>query len=179
MSDINQCFAGSRQLVVGISDAKVSRDPGAVLVTYALGSCVAVCLFDPQAKASGMLHIMLPDSNLDPKKAEASPCMFADTGWAELLRLMAALGADKRRLKIRLAGGAQVMDDRNIFNIGKRNYNAVRKLLWQSGLMVDGELVGGDASRTVRMEVDTGRLWVREGGCGDRELPLKGSVYAR
>jgi chemotaxis protein CheD len=179
MGDTVQVAPAARQLVVGISDAKVSREPGSVLVTYALGSCVAVCLFDPAIQAGGLLHIMLPDSSLDLKKAEANPYMFADTGLRELLRQMTMIGANTRRLKVRLAGGAQVMDDRNVFNIGKRNYNAVRKLLWQAGLMVDGEAVGGDVSRTVRLEVETGRMWVREGGCGDRELPLRGSVYGR
>jgi chemotaxis protein CheD len=183
MSEAVNGFGGMtqalRQVVIGISDAKVSRDPDSMLVTYALGSCIAVCLFEPVARVAGMLHIMLPDSTLDLRKAEANPWMFADTGVAQLLRHMAAHGAAERRLKVRLAGGAQVMNDGGIFNIGKRNHTAVRKILWKAGLMVDGEATGGEVSRTVRMEVGTGRLWVREGGRLDRELPLKGSSYGR
>ncbi len=164
---------GLRQVIVGISDAKVSREPQSVLVTYALGSCVAICLFDPTVRVGGLLHIMLPDSSLDPRKAQANPYMFADTGLPALLRAMALEGAVERRLKVRLAGGANVLDDRGVFNIGKRNYTAVRKLLWKAGLMVEGEMVGGEVSRTVRMEISTGRCWVREGGRAEREMPCE------
>jgi chemotaxis protein CheD len=173
-------FAGqARQLVVGISDAKVSRDPEATLVTYALGSCIGVCVFDPVAKVGGLLHIMLPDSALDLKKAEANPHMFADTGIASLLRMMAATGAMQRRVAVRLAGGAQVVDARDVFSIGKRNYAAVRKILWKEGLLVGGEMVGGEVSRTVRLEVGSGRFLVRESGRPECEIPLKESRYGR
>jgi chemotaxis protein CheD len=171
--------AQARQLVVRIADAKVSRDPEAVLVTYALGSCIAICMFDPVAKVGGLLHIMLPDSGLDAKKAEANPYMFADTGIGSLLRMMAASGALQKRITVRLAGGAQVVDARDLFSIGKRNYTAVRKILWKEGLLVDGEIVGGEVSRTVRLEVGSGRFMVRESGCDEREIPLKGPRYGR
>jgi chemotaxis protein CheD len=171
--------AASNQLVVGISDAKVSRDPSVVLVTYALGSCIGVCMFDPLAKVGGLLHIMLPDSALDPKKASANPHMFADTGVADLLRQMLGCGATKRHITTRLAGGAQVLDPNNVFSIGKRNYAAVRKILWKQGLLVEGEMVGGEVSRTVRLEVGTGRFLIREAGQAERELALKESRYGR
>jgi chemotaxis protein CheD len=57
-------------MIVGISDCKVSRDADTVLVTYALGSCIAVAMHDPVTKASGLLHYMLPESAIDAKKAE-------------------------------------------------------------------------------------------------------------
>lgn len=169
----------SRQVVVGISDAKVSRDPEAILVTYALGSCVAVCMYDPVARVGGLLHIMLPESSLDRQKAQNNPYTFADTGIAALLRNMIHAGANQKQITVRLAGGAQVMDNRDIFAIGKRNYTAVRKILWKEGLLVDGERVGGEVSRTVRLELATGRFWVRESGQEDLNIPLRGSRYAR
>jgi len=172
-------IAGSTAGLFAGQAPKVSRDPEAVLVTYALGSCVGVCMFDPVVKVGGLLHIMLPDSALDPRKAEATPHMFADTGIASLLRMMAATGAVQRRISVRLAGGAQVVDARDVFSIGKRNYAAVRKVLWKEGLLVDGEMVGGEVSRTVRLEVGSGRFAVRESGRAERDIPLRERRYGR
>jgi len=67
-------------LIVGISELKVSNNPDDVLVTFALGSCIAVAVYDPLVKVGGLLHYMLPDSTLDPQKAQNQPGMFADTG---------------------------------------------------------------------------------------------------
>jgi len=115
---------------------------------------------------------MLPESNIDPAKAALNPYMFADTGIPMLFRNAYEHGADKRRLTVRLAGGAQVMDDNGVFNIGKRNYLAVRKILWKAGVLIHGEDVGGGSSRTVRLEVGSGRFWLRTGGQPDQEMPV-------
>jgi chemotaxis protein CheD len=157
-------------LVVGISDCKVSQDAESVLVTYALGSCIAVTMYDPVAKIAGMLHYMLPESALDAVKAQQNPCMFADTGIRVLFERVKAGGAQPRRMVVRLTGGAQVLDGEGVFQIGKRNYLAARKILWKAGVLIAAEVVGGEVSRTVRLEVGTGRIWMREGGGVEREL---------
>lgn len=150
-------------LVVGISDCKISADKDAVLLTYALGSCIAVTIHDPVAGVSGLLHFMLPESAIEPAKAAENPYMFADTGIAGLLKRAREGGANRSRLAVRLAGGAQMLNGHELFQIGRRNYLAAKKLLWKEGLMIAGEAVGGEVSRTVRMEVATGRTFVREG----------------
>ena len=153
------------EITVGIADCRVSKDKNCSLVTHALGSCVAVAIYDPVVRVAGLLHIMLPESSLDRAKATAQPHMFADTGIPAMFHAAYALGADKRRLVVRLVGGAQVMDSKGVFNIGKRNHLACRKVLWAAGVMVQGEVVGGTLSRTVRLEVGTGRLaWTSGGG---------------
>lgn len=157
-------------LVVGISDCKVSQDIESILVTYALGSCIAVTMYDPVAKVGGMLHYMLPESSIDAVKAQRNPFMFADTGIAKLLDTVKAGGAQPRRMLVRLTGGAQVLDGEGVFQIGKRNYLAARKILWKAGILIAAEAVGGEISRTVRLEVGTGRMWLREGGGVEREL---------
>ena len=157
-------------LVVGISDCKVSQDAESVLVTYALGSCIAVTMYDPVSKVGGMLHYMLPESSIDAEKALQNPCMFADTGIRWLIDAVKAGGAQPRRMVVRLMGGAQVLDGEGVFQIGKRNYLAARKILWKAGILIAAEVVGGEVSRTVRMEVGTGRTWLREGGGIEREL---------
>jgi chemotaxis protein CheD len=150
-------------LVVGISDCKISSDQDAVLLTYALGSCIAVAVYDPVARVGGLLHYMLPESAIDASKAAENPFMFADTGIAGLLKRVREGGANRSRMAVRIAGGAQMLIGHELFQIGRRNYLAARKLLWKEGLMIAGEAVGGEVSRTVRMEVGTGRVLVREG----------------
>lgn len=148
-------------LVVGIADCKVSNDPEHVITTYALGSCIAVMVHDPVAKVGGLLHCMLPGPASDPRKLQESPFMFADSGVSALLQKLQSMGADKRRMRVTLAGGAQMFDDNGVFNIGKKNYTAVRGGLWKAGLMVTAESVGGTVSRTVRLDISTGQAWVR------------------
>jgi chemotaxis protein CheD len=117
-----------------------------------------------------MLHLMLPESSLDTTKAERNPYMFADTGIPMLFRQAYAAGADKKRLVVRIAGGAQVMDDAGVFNIGKRNCLTVKKVLWKAGVIISAESVGGRESRTVRLEVDSGRFLMRTAGGAEQEM---------
>lgn len=158
-------------LTVGVGDCKVSNTPESVLATYALGSCIAVAIHDPVASVGGLLHYMLPESSLNPEKASQNPFMFADTGIPLLFHAAYGLGAEKRRLIVRAVGGAQVMDASGVFNIGKRNQVALRKILWKAGVMIHGEETGGTESRTVRLEVSTGSFWIRGPGMTDREMP--------
>jgi chemotaxis protein CheD len=157
-------------IVVGVADCRTSAEPGSTIATYALGSCIAVAVHDPVARVGGLLHFMLPESNLDRAKAEQNPSMFADTGIPLLLSQIGVQGACRKRLVVQLAGGAQMMDGEGVFNIGKRNLLAARKILWQSGMIVRCEAVGGIVSRTVKLEVATGRFWLREAGSPEREL---------
>lgn len=164
-----------KQLVVGVGDGGATRDPDAVLVTYALGSCVAVMMHDSTAGVAGMVHYMLPEAPREEAQAAARPWMYADTGIGELLRLVQQQGADKRRLTIYAAGGAQVMNDNSMFNIGKRNCLALRKALWKFGLVAHAEETGGNTARTVRMEAATGRVWLHSPGGEPREMHRRAS----
>jgi chemotaxis protein CheD len=148
-------------IVVDIADLAVSQDPAATLVTYSLGSCIGVAIWDPAVHVGGMLHYMLPDSQLSPDKARASPAMFADTGIPKLFRAAYELGALKSRLVVKIAGGSQLLDDRGTFNIGKRNYLALRKIFWKNGVMIKAENVGGNISRTLRLEIGSGLVSFR------------------
>lgn len=159
-----------RTVVVGIGDCKVTDEP-VEMVTYALGSCIAVVIWDPVARVGGLLHFMLPESAVDrDTQGRANPYRYADTGTPLLFRAAYEKGAEKRRLVVRLAGGANVVDAGGVFNIGRRNYAAVRKILWKAGVLVHGEDVGGAVSRTVRLEVATGRCTVSTPAGGTREL---------
>jgi len=151
-------------LVVEVGDCKVSNDPECALVTYGLGSCIAVTIHDRVAGVGGLLHFMLPESGLDAARAQQNPFLFADTGIPLLFQIACQLGAEKGRLVLAAAGGAQMMDERGVFNIGGRNYLAMRKVLRDAGVVLQAEDVGGMASRTVRLEVGSGRVALCAGG---------------
>jgi chemotaxis receptor (MCP) glutamine deamidase CheD len=122
-------------IVVGIGDCKWSSDPSDVLITHALGSCIAVMIHDPVLRVTGMLHFMLPESSIDPEKTKARPFAYADTGIPLLFQRAYQMGAVKARIRVMVAGGAQMLDPSGTFNIGKRNHLAMRKVFWKAGVL--------------------------------------------
>jgi chemotaxis protein CheD len=150
--------------VVGISELALSAEPGDSLITYSLGSCVGLALHDPVAGVGGLLHALMPNSSADPEKAERLPAMYADTGARALLQAMFDLGASRRSLVAYVAGAASQLDTQGLFRIGERNHAVVRKVLWKNGILIAAEDVGGSASRTVTLDVGTGRFAVKSGG---------------
>jgi chemotaxis protein CheD len=148
-------------VVVDIADLAVSADAGTTLITYSLGSCIGVCIWDPKVHVGGLLHYMLPESTIWPDKARTSPAMFCDTGLPTLFRAAYELGAVKGRLVVKVAGGSQLLDDNGTFSIGKRNYLALRKIFWKNGVMIAAEHVGGSLSRTMKLDVGSGVATIR------------------
>ncbi len=156
--------------VIGVADLAISSSPEEVLITYSLGSCIAIVIYDSRAKVGGMLHYMLPESSMDKEKAMRNPAMFADSGISQLFRQSYQFGAKKESLVVKAVGGAQILDENGVFNIGKRNYLAMRKIFWRNNVMVSAEHVGGSVNRTVRLEMNTGRVFVKVSGLGELEL---------
>lgn len=150
--------------IVGVADMKVSKNLKETLVTYSLGSCIGLVIYDPVVKVGGMLHYMLPDSTIDGDKARANPFMFADTGIPRLFRKSYALGAKKQRIRIFIAGGAEILDQKGFFNIGKRNYMALKKIFFRNNVLINKQEVGGNVNRTVRLELATGDIYVKTSG---------------
>jgi chemotaxis protein CheD len=153
-----------RKQIVGIAQWAVSNDPGVTLATYGLGSCLAVAVHDPVARAGGLIHLMLPDSSFDTGKAAGHPAMFVDTGIPALFRAAYKLGAEKHRMIIYAAGGAEILDDSGGFNVGARNHAALRALLAQHDLRLQAEHVGGQDGRTLCLNVATGEVRVKLSG---------------
>ncbi|MCD4829051.1 MAG: chemotaxis protein CheD [Candidatus Cloacimonetes bacterium] len=150
----------SKFVVVNIADMKVSQKPSDTIITYSLGSCIALVLYDPVAKIGGMIHIMLPDSSIEKNPDRMVPLKYVDTAVPMLFKKMFALGAKRNRIETRVAGGSNVMDKNRYFNIGERNHTAVRKILWRNNIMITGEDIGGTKSRTVKLFMDTGKVFV-------------------
>jgi chemotaxis protein CheD len=152
------------QITVGISDMRVTNAMSDVFVTYSLGSCVGVTMYDPVAMIGGMIHCMLPMSKIDPAKAQSLPYMFVDTGVSELLTALYKLGAERNRLVTKVAGAASLLDEKGLFKIGERNYTVLRKLLWKNNILIEAEDVGGTAARTMYLYMDTGKTIIKSGG---------------
>ena len=148
-------------VVVGVGDMRVSNNAGDTIVTYALGSCIGVSIYDMQAKVGGLLHFQLPDSRIKNGHGVGNPKMFADTGIPLLFRHAYALGASKQTLVVKVAGGSQLLDEKGFFAIGKRNFVMLKKIFWQNQVLIAGEHVGGNISRTMYLEIATGRTWLK------------------
>ena len=151
-------------LIVGVGDMKVSNEAGAILMTYSLGSCIGLAIYDPVVKVGGLLHYMLPDSGIDKAKAKSNPYMFGDTGIPTLFKAAYQYGAKKNRIRTIVVGGAQILDQAGLFNIGKRNHALLRKMFWKNNVMTHFEDVGGTVNRTLKLEVDTGQAWLKVSG---------------
>jgi len=145
---------------------KISGNDPDMLITYALGSCLGIAVYDFSLKRAGLLHCMLPDSSIDRNKAAGNPCMYVDSGMKVLLDNFYQNGSLKKNLIIRVAGGSssKVNEEEDFFKIGHRNFVSLRKYLWNEGLMLKAYDVGGYGSRTVTLEVESGKMLIKAKG---------------
>ena len=137
------------------------------LITYALGSCIGICLYDPQIKLAALIHIMLP---LNMEAGRKNEMKYADTGIRETLKQMMAHGANKARITAKIAGGAKMFEvagNGALGNIGQRNIESVHTILRMEGIRLVGEHVGGNVARTLLFDVDTGQSCIRSYGRQD------------
>lgn len=151
---------------VGVADLKISRDVEDLLITYALGSCLGITVYDIRLKRAGLLHCMMPDSSIDRSKAAGNPCLYVDSGMKVMLDNFFINGSRKNDLIIRVAGGSSSKEneEEDFFQIGRRNFVSLRKYLWNEGLMLKAYDVGGYGSRTVTLEVENGKMLIKSKG---------------
>lgn len=152
-------------ITVGISDLNVAKGTD-VLATYALGSCVGICLYDAERKIAGLAHIMLPLSKdaAAGSKAE-NRRRYADTGITDLIQTMSMNGADTKNLTAKIAGGAQMFSTNSeVFNIGERNVAAVKKILAAYKIRIVAEETGLNFGRTVFFYAEDGTMEVKAAG---------------
>lgn len=163
--------AAETRLVVGIGEFAVADRPDQLIVTHALGSCIAVCLYDPVSGVAGMLHFLLPESNINADRARQQPAAFADTGIPLLLETAYKLGLEKKRAIVKIAGGAETGEASSAsLQIGKRNALAAKNLMWKNGVLVKSYDVGGSAVRTVHLSARDGRVQIFNGREQIKEL---------
>lgn len=150
-------------ITIGIGDLNIAKEPN-LLITYALGSCVGICLHDPITKMAGMAHIMLPSSiNMN---ADNNPYKYADIAIPALIRKLELAGVRKGNLKAKIAGGAQMFEtftNSAIGKIGERNTTAVKELLKQQNIPIVADDTGKNYGRTVTLDPKDGKMVVRTG----------------
>lgn len=146
---------GADDIIVKVADLRVGCS-GDVLVTYGLGSCVAVVLHDPKMQVGGLAHILLPTPSL--ARRGANPRKFPQTAIPEMLAEMAEFGASPKRITGRLIGGASMfaMLASGTIQMGERNLVATQKTLGTHRIPIVGQAVGGGVGRTVRFHIDSG-----------------------
>ena len=147
------------KLVIGIADMKMAKGSG-MLVTYALGSCIGICLYDAKVKLGALIHIMLP---LNMETGRTNTMKYADTGIRKTIEMMVAKGASKARLTAKIAGGAKMFETAggSLGNVGQRNIESVHMILKREGIPLVKEDVGGKVARTLLFDVTTGTGCVR------------------
>ena len=160
--------AAAARRIVGIGEFAVSAAAGDTIVTYALGSCIAVCIWDEGSGVGGLLHFLLPDAAINPDRAKTQPATFANSGLPLLFQAAYALGLDKKRCRVRLVGGAEITaagaGAARTQNVGKRNLLAARNILWRNGLLIEKEVTGGTIPRNVALRLSDGAIDVTSGG---------------
>lgn len=158
----------SNMIKVGISDQNIAKAPD-ILVTYALGSCVGICLYDPQVKLAGLSHIMLPCSDLN-GAGSALPYRFADTAIPLLLQKMEMAGARKARITAKIAGGAQMfaaVNNSSLSSIGDRNIVAVKECLRMLGIPIRADDTGKNFGRTLFLDAEDGTMRIKSAVQGE------------
>ncbi len=152
--------------LVGVADMKISSAQEDEIVTYALGSCLGITVYDPVVQIGAMVHVMLPSSSIDPVKAASNPCMFVDSGVKKLFGDTCKAGAKRSRLIVTAAGGACAngLDEDDYFQIGKRNVTILRDLLWKNGIILKHGDFGGNLARTMSLNIESGKVLIRTNG---------------
>jgi chemotaxis protein CheD len=144
-------------IVAGIGEMVLSANPDDHLVAYGLGSCIALAVWDPRAKVGGLAHFMLPSG----PASGSSPVKFIDTGLDPFLRAVEGRGAMLTRCTIKAAGAAAMLTVGGGLAIGKRNAEALQTALAERGLGMTAASLGGNAGRTVQLEVADGRFLIK------------------
>lgn len=157
------------KLVVKIADMKIAQH-GEELITYALGSCIGICLQDKITKLSAMIHIMLP---INMEAGRKNTMKYADTGIRETLKQMEARGTRRRNIVAKVAGGAKMFETSpgsSLGNIGKRNIDSVHMILKAEQIRLLAEDVGGTTARTISFDPASGMVTVRCYGKPDYKI---------
>lgn len=159
-------------ILVGIGQIKISDKSEDIIKTMALGSSIAVVFFAPEVPVAGMAHVVLPDSIFGFKRAQRLPGYFADAALPYLISEF------KNHIDInnapgfciKLAGGSSILDPDGTFNIGQKILTSIEKILTKNQLGISAKDVGKNFTRSVSVEVETGKVFVSAPGRGKWEL---------
>jgi chemotaxis protein CheD len=155
-----------RLVVIGISDQQIAYPPD-ILITYALGSCVGICIYDNLRRIGGLAHILLPEAFGDVEGRNV--CKFADTAIEALIWTMEKRGCVRLHMTAKIAGGANMFASTGK-SIGERNVETVKKELQRLRVRIVAEDTGANYGRTVEFNPGDGSLTVKTVGKGNKVL---------
>ena len=147
--------------IVNIANCKCSRQKDDILVTYSLGSCLGVAIYDLQEKIGGLAHFPLPSIKDSLSKNSFNLYEFVDVGFDSLLSEIYKLGGRKENLIIKVAGGASIWNNSNIFNIGKKNIAMLEKCIINNKLKIFARDIAGNLARTMYLYIDDGTIMIK------------------
>ena len=153
-----------QMIKVGMADMNLCSAPDAI-TTLGLGSCVGIVLYDATKKICGMVHVMLPDSTQI--RNNQNIAKFADTGIEELLNKLLQLGANRRCITAKIAGGAQMFafsTNNDMLRVDERNVEATKRKLAQLGIPILAEDTGSTYGRTIEFYPENGNLLIKAVG---------------
>ena len=166
--DQGKANAVSSMTAVNFSEMKISSNPVETLVAFSIGSGIGMTIHDPVGGVGGVLNFILPDSTkangTNPAKA---PFMFADTGITAFLKALFEQGAKSENLKIVIAGGAHIIDQTGVFNIGQQNLEALKTSLGDYDVKIHHEAIGGTQNRALSLEIGSGTSIIKTYGDGE------------
>jgi chemotaxis protein CheD len=168
---MSQGATTERSVIIGLGEYHVARDPSLELVCLGIGSCIAFAGYDPVAHVAALAHFVLPDGSA--RSTSTAEARFVDLGVPLILREMKSAGAIASRIIFKIAGGSQMTVARGFesrLNIGERNYEAVKRAMADRNLKITSEDCGGSQGRTVRLNVESGKMFVSKVGGEAREL---------
>lgn len=160
----------NKEIKVGIADLNVANSPDR-LITVGLGSCIGIALYDKFKGIGGLAHIMLPDSSQF--NNVTNPHKFADLAIPVLIEKMERLGATKRNIRAKIAGGASMFnfsDKSMIMDVGNRNGMAVKTALEKLSIPILSEDIGGNKGRTMVFDTENGVVQIKTVGLGIKEI---------
>ena len=148
---------------VGMGELVISKDPSDVLACIGLGSCIAMCIWDPTARLGGVAHMLLPTSRSN-AEIMGSPAKYITSGVPNLINRMIKNGASRHNLIVKITGGARMLNipgENNILDIGQRNILEVRAVMKKENMPIISEDVGGTSGRSMQLYMETGKIMVR------------------
>jgi chemotaxis protein CheD len=155
--------ANERSIIVGLAELSVTKEPSVVLTCVGLGSCIALCAYDPSCKVGAMAHMLLPTCR-SKSDVNSSPFKYIDTAVPLLISRMQRQGADRNSLIMKIVGGARMLSipgENSHLDIGQRNIEEVKVAVAKEHLVICGADIGGGFGRTVQFFIDTGRIVVK------------------
>jgi chemotaxis protein CheD len=156
-------LTGVKTTNVGMGELVVSKDPSDVLACIGLGSCIAMCIWDPVARLGGVAHMLLPTNRSSAEKL-GSPAKYITNGVPNLINRMIKNGSSQHNLIVKITGGARILvipGENHILDIGQRNIIEVRAVMKRENVPILSEDVGGTSGRSLQLFLDTGKILVR------------------